>query len=66
MPSFDISSKVDGQLLDNAVNVAKREILNRWDFKASKSEIELNKKDLKKELFLTTPLYIILICFLFL
>ena len=46
MPSFDISSKVDGQLLDNAINVAKREILNRWDFKASKSEIELNKKDL--------------------
>ncbi|HWY10493.1 MAG TPA: YajQ family cyclic di-GMP-binding protein [Bacteroidia bacterium] len=46
MPSFDISSKVDAQLLDNAINVAKREILNRWDFKASKSEIELNKKDL--------------------
>ena len=46
MPSFDISSKVDGQLLDNAINVAKREILNRWDIKASKSEIELNKKEL--------------------
>ena len=46
MPSFDISSKVDAQLLDNAINVAKREILNRWDFKASKSEIELNKKEL--------------------
>lgn len=46
MPSFDISSKVDAQLLDNAVNVAKKEILNRWDFKDSKSTIELNKKDL--------------------
>ena len=46
MPSFDIASKLDGQLLDNAVNVAKKEILNRWDFKDSKSEIELNKKDL--------------------
>jgi cyclic-di-GMP-binding protein len=46
MPSFDISSKVDAQLLDNAVNVAKKEILNRWDFRDSKSTIELNKKDL--------------------
>lgn len=46
MPSFDISSKLDAQLLDNAVNVAKKEILNRWDFKDSKSSIELNKKDL--------------------
>lgn len=46
MPSFDITSKVDPQLLDNAINVAKKEILNRWDFKDSKSTIELNKKDL--------------------
>lgn len=46
MPSFDIISKVDAQLLDNAINVAKKEILNRWDFKDSKSTIELNKKDL--------------------
>jgi uncharacterized protein YajQ (UPF0234 family) len=46
MPSFDISSKLDAQLLDNAINVAKRDILNRWDFKDSKSTIELNKKDL--------------------
>lgn len=46
MPSFDIASKLDAQLLDNAVNVAKKDILNRWDFKDSKSSIELNKKDL--------------------
>lgn len=46
MPSFDISSKLDAQLLDNAINVAKRDILNRWDFKDSKSTIELNKKDM--------------------
>lgn len=46
MPSFDISSKLDAQLLDNAINVARRDILNRWDFKDSKSTIELNKKDL--------------------
>lgn len=46
MPSFDIASKLDGQLLDNAINVARKDILNRWDFKDSKSTIELNKKDL--------------------
>ena len=46
MPSFDITSKTDPQTLDNAINVAKKEILNRFDFRDSKSEIELNKKDL--------------------
>jgi cyclic-di-GMP-binding protein len=46
MPSFDIASKLDAQLLDNAVNVAKKDILNRWDFRDSKITIELNKKDL--------------------
>ena len=46
MPSFDIASKIDAQLLDNAINVARKDILNRWDFRDSKSAIELNKKDL--------------------
>ncbi len=46
MPSFDIASKLDAQLLDNAINVARKDILNRWDFRDSKSEIDLNKKDL--------------------
>ncbi len=46
MPSFDISSKVDAQTLDNAINVAKREILNRFDFRGTESTVELNKKDL--------------------
>ncbi|MGE0566637.1 MAG: YajQ family cyclic di-GMP-binding protein [Bacteroidia bacterium] len=46
MPSFDIASKLDAQMLDNAINVARKEIINRWDFKNSKTEIELNKKDL--------------------
>ncbi len=46
MPSFDIASKIDAQLMDNAINVARKDILNRWDFKDSKSEIDLNKKDL--------------------
>lgn len=44
MPSFDIVSKIDGQTLDNAVNNAKKEILNRYDFNTSKSTVELDKK----------------------
>ena len=47
MPSFDIVSKVDAQLLDNAVNVTKKEITNRFDFKDSVVVIDLNKKDMK-------------------
>lgn len=46
MPSFDIASKVDLQTLDNALNVAKKEIDNRYDFKGSHISFELNKKDL--------------------
>jgi cyclic-di-GMP-binding protein len=46
MHSFDIASKMDAQTLDNAINVARKDILNRWDFRDSKSSIELNKKDL--------------------
>lgn len=47
MPSFDIVSKVDAQLLDNAVNVTKKEITNRFDFKNAHVVIDLNKKDYK-------------------
>lgn len=45
MPSFDIVSKIDAQTLDNAINNAKKEILNRYDFNTSKSTIELDKKN---------------------
>lgn len=45
MPSFDIVSKVDAQALDNAVNVTKKEITNRFDFKNAHVVIDLNKKD---------------------
>lgn len=44
MPSFDIVSKIDAQTLDNAVNTARKEILNRYDFNGSKSTIDLDKK----------------------
>jgi len=45
MPSFDIVSKVDLQTLDNAVNTAKKEITNRFDFRDSHVEINLDKKN---------------------
>ncbi|GDX43913.1 UPF0234 protein [Bacteroidota bacterium] len=47
MPSFDIVSKVDPQMLDNAVNVTKKEITNRFDFKDTVVNIDLNKKVFK-------------------
>ncbi len=46
MPSFDIASKVDLQTLDNAINITKKEIDNRFDFKGGHVLIELNKKDM--------------------
>ena len=50
MPSFDIASKVDLQTLDNAINIVKKEITNRFDFKGSHVVIDLNKKDFKLNL----------------
>ena len=50
MPSFDITSKVDLQTLDNAMNTVKKEIENRFDFKGSPVKIELNKKEYKVDL----------------
>ena len=41
--SFDIASKVDLQEVLNAVQQATKEISQRFDFKGSKSSIELNK-----------------------
>ena len=45
MASFDIVCKVDPQAIDNVVNVVKREIANRYDFRDSKTEIEYDKKE---------------------
>src|SRR5262245_38131934 len=44
MPSFDISSDVNWQEVDNAINQATKEITNRFDFKGVKSEIKLDQK----------------------
>ena len=43
--SFDIVSEVNMQEVDNAINQARKEIGQRYDFKGSKSSIELNQKE---------------------
>ncbi|MBI4064092.1 MAG: YajQ family cyclic di-GMP-binding protein [Elusimicrobia bacterium] len=42
--SFDVVSKVDLQAVDDAINIAMKEIQNRFDFKGSVSSINLDKK----------------------
>lgn len=44
MPSLDIVNKIDAQTLDNVMNVVKKEIITRYDFRDSKTEINLDKK----------------------
>lgn len=43
--SFDIVSKVDMQEVDNALNQARKEIAQRYDFKGSKTSIDLKQKE---------------------
>jgi len=45
MPSFDIASEADLVALKNAVDVASRHIGNRYDFKGTSAQAELNEKD---------------------
>lgn len=43
--SFDVTTGVDLQEVDNAVNQAQKEITQRYDFKGSPATIELNKAE---------------------
>jgi len=43
--SFDITSTVDLQEVDNAVNQARKELLQRYDFKGSKSTIDFKRAE---------------------
>lgn len=45
--AFDLVSKVDLQEVKNAVNIATKEIQNRFDFKKSISRIELSGSTIK-------------------
>lgn len=40
MPSFDVVSKVDLQELDNAINIAQKELSQRYDFRGTNTSIE--------------------------
>jgi len=42
MPSFDVVSEVDSHELTNAVDQASRELAQRFDFKETGSEFELD------------------------
>jgi uncharacterized protein YajQ (UPF0234 family) len=46
MPSFDVVSEVNWQEVDNGVVQAQKEIIGRYDFKGSKSEIQWDKKEI--------------------
>jgi len=43
--SFDVTSKVDLQEVDNAVNQARKEVAQRYDFKGSKTAIDFDRAE---------------------
>jgi uncharacterized protein YajQ (UPF0234 family) len=53
MQSFDITSGCDLQEVDNAVNMAMKEIRQRFDFKGLKANIEFNRAE--KKILLRAP-----------
>ncbi len=49
MPTFDIVSKIDMQEVTNAVANSMKEITQRYDFKGSKSNLDLKEKSIVLE-----------------
>jgi cyclic-di-GMP-binding protein len=45
--SFDITSTIDFQEVDNALNQARKEVGQRYDFKGAKADIDLNSTEKK-------------------
>lgn len=43
--SFDITSTIDFQEVDNALNQARKEVAQRYDFKGAKADITLSEAD---------------------
>ena len=43
--SFDITSTIDFQEVDNALNQARKEVAQRYDFKGATADITLNPTD---------------------
>jgi uncharacterized protein YajQ (UPF0234 family) len=44
MNSFDVTSEINMQEVDNAVNQARKEVAQRYDFKGSPASIDLDQK----------------------
>jgi hypothetical protein len=53
--SFDVTSTVDLQEVDNAVNQARKELAQRYDFKGSKASIDLKRAENVIELVADDP-----------
>jgi len=47
MPSFDVVSEVDEMEVKNALDQARKELANRFDFREAKAGIELEKESIK-------------------
>lgn len=47
MATFDIVSRVDFAEIDNAINNTKKAILNRFDFRGTKYELNFDRKEKK-------------------
>jgi uncharacterized protein YajQ (UPF0234 family) len=45
--SFDVTSNVDFQEVDNALNQARKEVAQRYDFKGAKASIDFDPKEAK-------------------
>jgi uncharacterized protein YajQ (UPF0234 family) len=45
--SFDVTSNVDLQEVDNALNQARKEVAQRYDFKGAKASIDIDAKESK-------------------
>ena len=45
--SFDVTSNVDLQEVDNALNQARKEVAQRYDFKGAKASVEFDQKESK-------------------
>src|SRR5437867_7351785 len=50
--SFDVTSTIDFQEVDNALNQARKEVAQRYDFKGATADLDLNVGD--RKLTLTT------------
>ena len=56
--SFDVTTGVDLQEVDNAVNQARKEVAQRYDFKGQKAEIEYDRSNAKLRLAASDEFYL--------